>query len=93
MKTDVSKEMLLRQLKLATSLPMSERWKRSLEMVEMGFFIVRQSIKHKYPDISEENLRIETFRRVYQQDYSLEEMDRIVAAMRAFDAQKNTPKI
>ena len=88
MKTDVSKEMLLRQLKLATSLPMSERWKRSLEMVEMGFFIVRQSIKHKNPDISEQDLRIETFRRVYQQDYPPEEMEKIIAAMREYNAMK-----
>lgn len=89
MKTDVSKEMLLLQLKLATSLPMQERWKRSFEMIEMGFFIVRQSIKHKYPDITEENLQIETFRRVYQQDYSLEEMEKIIAAMRKYNAEKS----
>lgn len=88
MKTDVSKEILLLQLKLATSLPMEERWKRSLEMIEMGFFIVRQSIKHKYPDISEEDLRIETFRRVYQQDYTPEQMEKIIAAMRAYNARK-----
>lgn len=84
MKTDVSKEILKLQLKLATSLPIEERWKRSFEMIEMGFYIVRQSIKHKYPNISEEELRIETFRCSYQQDYSPEEMEKIVAAMRRY---------
>jgi hypothetical protein len=87
MKTDVSKEVLRLQLKLATSLPMEERWKRSFEMIEMGFFIVRQSIKHKYPAISGEDLRIETFRRSYQQDYSKEEMERIILAMRGYYAR------
>lgn len=93
MKTDVSKEMLRLQLKLATSLPIAERWRRSFEMIEMGFFIVRQSILHKYPNISEENLQIETFRRSYQQDYSPSEMEKIISAMREYDGKKkNNPK-
>ncbi len=84
MKTDVSKDILKMQLKLATSLPTAEQWKRSFEMIEMGFFIVRQNIKQKNADISEEDLRIATFMRVYQQDYSKEEMLRITKKMREY---------
>ncbi|MBX7240941.1 MAG: hypothetical protein K1X92_04270 [Bacteroidia bacterium] len=84
MKTDVSKEILKMQLQLATSLDMKERWKRSFEMIEMGIYIVRQNIKRKNPGISEEDLRIATFMRVYQQDYSKVEMERITEKMRVY---------
>lgn len=89
---DASEEIIKMQLAIVNQKTRKEKWLMSFGMIRMGICVVRNSIRKQQPNISETELRIATFRRIYQQDYKAEEMEKYVAGMRAF-FEKNPPKI
>jgi hypothetical protein len=89
---DASEEIIKMQLAIVNQKTRKEKWLMSFGMIRMGICVVRNSIRKQQPEISETELRIATFRRIYQQDYKAEEMEKYVAGMRAF-FEKNPPEI
>ena len=89
---DANEAIIRKQLEIVNQKSRKEKWLMSFGMIRMGVQIVRNNIRKQQPDISETELRIATFRRIYQLDYEAEEMEKYVAAMRAF-FEKNPPKI
>jgi hypothetical protein len=85
---DTSNWILKKQLEIHALKSAKERWLMSFDMIQMGFFIVQQSILKRKPDISDIDLRIAVFKRIYQMDYTELEMDKIIAAMRIYFEQK-----
>ena len=79
---DTSKEMDDAQLLWYRRLSSSERCFYTAQMMDEGKFMISSRIKSKNPTISDVDLRIETFKRMYSQDFSPEEMEVITNSMR-----------
>ena len=79
---DTSDEMHRYQVEWYRKLSDSEKFQTTLQMMDDGRALVASSIKNKFPDISEIDLRIETFKRIYKKDFSKDELQNITASMR-----------
>jgi hypothetical protein len=88
---DVNDKIITMQLNIINQKTRKEKWLMSFSMINMGISIVRNSILKQQPNISEIELRLQTFRRIYQQDYTSEQMEKYIKGMRAF-LEKNPPK-
>lgn len=75
---DTSPEITKKQYELFFKIPESERIKQAAEMVEFGFMVVDNSIREMYPNISEQDFKIEKIKRLYSNDLSKEEITRII---------------
>ena len=81
-KRDTSEEMHRYQVEWYRKLSDSEKFQITLQMMDDGRTLVASSIKNKFPDISEIDLQIEIFTRIYKKDFSKEEMENITSSMR-----------
>lgn len=75
---DTPPEITKKQYELFFKIPESQRIKQAFEMVEFGFMVVDNSIRETYPNISEQDFKIEKIKRLYRNDLSKEEIIRII---------------
>ena len=79
---DTSEEMHNAQIEWYRKLTSTERFFYTAQMMDEGKLIVASSIKSKHPGISEIDLEIETFKRIYRNDFSTEQIEEITKSMR-----------
>ena len=61
-----------------------ERFRMAFEMVDMGQRIVETNLNQQHPDWSTGQLKAAVFERIYRDDFSADEMERIMASILAF---------
>lgn len=59
-----------------------ERFQMTIDMFQTFKTFVRSSILNENPELSEIDLRIETFKRMYKNDFSEKEMQNICSSFR-----------
>lgn len=79
---DTSENMELYQRNLVYAKTVQERFYMGIEMYEMARQMAIDSIKRSNPLISKKELKKELFRRFYQNDFSEEEMQKILASFK-----------
>lgn len=70
----------------------SDRFMIGAELIDFGRIIVESSIKQMHPDISPIDLRIEVFKRYYQNCFNREELESIIQSMIEY-FKKNSDKL
>lgn len=89
-KKDTTEEMHQYQVEWYQQLSDSERFLITLQMMDEGRALVASSIKNKFPDITDIDLQLETFKRIYKNDFSFEQIEEITASMRkSLETNKN----
>ena len=71
-----------KQLEIIMAMTPAQRFMQGIEMIDAVRMLVENSIKAEHPDISEVELKVAVFLRYYQNDYSPEECEKIVAYLR-----------
>jgi hypothetical protein len=66
------------QYKIWMAKPLDERVRLGMEMLEEGFEIVRNSIKANNPSFGEREIVVAMFKRLYNDNFSVEEQTRII---------------
>jgi DNA replication protein DnaC len=79
---DTSSEMQKKQYEVFFRLSPEERVKQGVEMINVGLMIVENSIKNQYPNISKTDFKIEKLKRLYKNDLSEAELQRIIQHFR-----------
>ena len=82
--TDSTPEILKKQLEIILSKSESERFRIGDELNTFGRKVLENSIRQEYPGISEIDLKIEVFKRIYTPFYSTYELDRIILSIRDY---------
>lgn len=82
--TDTIPEITRKQLEIFLSKSESERFRIGDDFSLFGRSIIESSIRSEKPGISETDLKIEVFRRCYQDFFSREELNRIIASMKEY---------
>ena len=77
-----SQEMEDAQIAWYRKLSSSQRFFYTAEMMDEGKLMIESRIKNNNPGISAIDLRIETFKRMYKEDFSPEQIEEIAASMR-----------
>ncbi len=80
---DTPEEILLVQREIFFKKTASERSIFGAELIDFGRTIVESSIIQNYPDISPIDLKIEVFKRYYEDCFAEEELDLIIESMKA----------
>lgn len=75
---DTSVEMQNKQYEIFFKLSPQERVRQGFEMINFGLMVLENSIKAKKTDISEKELRIEKIKRLYSDDFSQEQLLKII---------------
>lgn len=78
---DTSPEMEARTLEMMAQKTPEERLRMACSMLAAGRLLVRNSIIREEPDLTEAQIRGRLFLRLYGDDFSEEEIQRIVAKM------------
>ncbi|MEO5570340.1 MAG: hypothetical protein ABIT08_07245 [Bacteroidia bacterium] len=81
---DTPEFMRKRQIEIFNSLPEEVRFFRALQRMEDGKNLLESGIRNEIPGISDADLKIEVFRRMYHNDFSEEEMSVIFESFRAY---------
>lgn len=79
---DTSSEMLKKQFEIVAMKTMEERINGLFEMTELSRQIIQNRIISANPEITDIELRIETFKTFYHQDFNGETMRKIVSSMK-----------
>lgn len=79
---DTSEEMDNAQIAWYRKLTSTERFFYTAQMMDEGKLLVASSIKSNHPDISKIDLEIETFKRIYRNDFLPEQIEEITTSMR-----------
>jgi hypothetical protein len=79
---DTSAEIRKMQTKMWLVLPEQERLIECFRMMEESKMLLQVGIRNEFPEISEKELEVETFRRMYRHDFSEEEIQNICHAIR-----------
>lgn len=79
---DTTEEAEKIQLEIILSKTNEERFLMGIEMIDSVRQIVANSIREKHPGISETELKVEMFRRYYENDFTPEQMADIIRWMR-----------
>jgi len=82
--TDTSSEIAIKQLEIMLLKSESERFRIGDELNAFGRKILENSIRQKYPDIQETDLKIELFKRCYSTYFSPDELIKIILSMRDY---------
>ena len=85
---DTSGEIRKKQSELWFLLTEEERLMEGLKMMDESKILLQIGILHERPEISEEELNEETFRRMYRNDFSEEEMNVIFESFRKYHLEK-----
>ena len=80
--SDTSEEMDNAQIAWYRNLTSTERFFYTAQMMDEGKLMVASSIKSRKPHISIIDLEIETFKRIYRNDFSPEEIEEIAKSIR-----------
>ena len=75
---DTKPEILELQRKILEKKSYEEKFLMSIDMYETSKSFVRSAIQNEIPNISEQELRRELFRRFYKNDFSKIEMEKII---------------
>ena len=81
---DTASEMVFKQLEIFLSKSESERFRIGNDLNTFGRKVLESSIHEEHPGISEIDLKVEVFRRCYNDFYSPDELGRIIISMRNF---------
>mgnify|MGYP000745995877 CR=1 FL=1 len=79
---DTSNEIRQKQLSIFRSMSPAERYQISIEMINTSRQIVEYSIRALRPGITTLELKREIFKRYYSNDFSVEELEKILFALR-----------
>lgn len=71
------------QHKIFFALPMHERVRQGVEMVDFGMNVLENSIRQQYPNCSPLDFRIEKLKRLYANDLPAERLSEAIEAFRA----------
>lgn len=83
-----------KQFEIIHSKPLKERVENMFEMTELSRKIIQNRIRLKTPDISEIELKIETFKTFYRQDFDNETLEQVISSMRCYlERNRNTSSI
>lgn len=81
---DTPAEILRKQSEIILSKPLEGRLKGLFEMTDLSRKMIQNSIKSRNPDISEIDLKIETFKIFYRQDFDNLSLNQIVSSMQLY---------
>lgn len=81
---DTSDEIIKKQRDIFFKKTSNERFEIGCNFILMGRTIVESSIKEANPDISENELKIEVFKRYYKNTFPKNEMNNIINAMKQY---------
>lgn len=82
--TDTTQEIANKQIEIFLSKTPKERITIGMNMLEMGRIIVESSIKNKYPNLSELDLKIKVFERYYDTIFEDKELQKIIYSMKEY---------
>ena len=81
--TDTPPEILKKQIEIIQSKPEGERLAMQLEMMEYAMNKTKELLRKRHPRFSEREITIEFVKIYYKDDFSVDEMQKIVDRMRA----------
>ena len=81
---DTSPKMRNKQLEVILSKTSSERAMMGIYIIDSVKKIVTNSIRNKHPEYTELELKVAVFRRYYKNDFSEEQMEKIIESMRSY---------
>lgn len=81
---DTSSDIYKKQLEIFLQKTDEERFKIADELSAFGREILMSSIRENNPGISKLDLHLEVFRKCYADNFTADEMDRILKSMRSF---------
>lgn len=81
---DTPLEIRLLQWEILRQKPLEERLHQVCEMADLGQRAVRDRLRRRNPDWSEGQIRAQTFREIYRDDFSPEKLDEIAETLRCF---------
>lgn len=87
-KKDTSPEVNELQRKIWLSKSEEERFKMTLEMMDMVRLAAESAVRNDNPSISAFDLKIETFKRMYRHDYTREKLEEIISWMKNVQSGK-----
>ena len=79
---DTSKEIEDAQIAWYRKLSSSQRCFYTAQMMDEGRLMIESRIKSRNPGISTIDLQIETFKRMYKEDFTKEQLEEITISMR-----------
>jgi len=82
--TDTTRGISRIQFEIMLSKTETERFIIGDEIVLFGRRVVESSIRQKYPEISDTDLKIEVFKRCYSSFFSPDELQKIILSMKAY---------
>jgi len=81
-----------RQFEILVSKTPDERFSILNQFIDFGRKLVENNIKHNNPEISELDLKIAVFKRIYSSCFSNNEMEKIIASLTDFYNKSNQMK-
>lgn len=76
---DTSRELYSKQREIFLSHSLQKRFMMGIDMMEAGWKLAESSFKNEDPEISAIDLKIKVFKRMYSQDFSEAEINKIIA--------------
>ena len=81
---DTPEHIIQKQREIIHAKSPDERFMIGVEMINFGRMMVESSIRQSNPQISEIDLKVETFKRCYSQSFDPEELNKIINGFRAY---------
>ena len=82
--TDTTSEILTKQIEIFLMKSESERFRIGNDLNKFGRKVVESSIRQDHPGISQIDIKIEVFKRCYNDFYSPDELSRIILSMKNY---------
>jgi len=74
---DTPLEVRLLQWEILRQKPLEERLQQVFQMADLGQQMVRDRLRRQHPDWNEGQIRAETFRQIYRDEFSVENLEKI----------------
>ncbi len=81
---DTPLEVRLLQWEILRQKPLEVRLQQAFQMADLGQQIVRDRLRRQHPDWTEGQIRAETFRQIYRDDFSPEKQEEIARSISAY---------
>jgi hypothetical protein len=81
---DTPEHIIQKQREIIHAKSPDERFMIGVEMINFGRMMVESSIRQSNPQISEIDLKVETFKRCYSQSFDPEELNEIIKGLRNY---------
>lgn len=85
--TDTPDEILRKQVEIVQSKPESVRFAMQIEMMEYAMNKTKEMLRKQHPHLSEREITVEFVKLYYKEDFSEEEMKKIVEWMKCSKTQ------